>query len=89
MSNNGVRYQSKASSLEDRNRQHSTDSETPAVVSPVTELEDVLEDPIAIHNVALEEIVKPLTEEEKEITGEILGKVGDEPKESHVSHLVT
>ena len=76
VSNDGVRDQSEANSLEDRNRQHSTDSETPAV-SPVTELEDGQEDPVSIPHDAAEENVKPPAEEEREI----LGEVGDETEE--------
>ena len=78
VSNDGVKNQSEANSLEDRNRQHSTDPETPAVVSPVTELEDREEDPVPIPHDAAEESVKPPAEEEGDIIREILGDVGDE-----------
>ena len=64
LSNDGVRDQSKARYQEDRNRQHSTDPKTPAVVSQVTELEDGEEDPVAIQHDASEENVKPPAEEE-------------------------
>ena len=77
-SNDGVWNKIKAIFLEDINRQHSTDSETPAVVSPVTELEDGEEDPVSIPHDAAEENVKPPAEKEGDIIREILGDVGDE-----------
>ena len=90
VSNDGVRDQSEANSLEDRNRQQSTDPETP-VVSPVTELEDGQEDPaIAIPQDAAEEIVKPPADEERKlivswIISEILGETVSDEKENDLS----
>ena len=90
VSNDGVWDQSEANSLEDRNRQHSTHSETPAV-SPVTELEDGQENPaIAIPQDAAEEIVKLPADEEREIIvswiiSEILGETVSDEKDNNLS----